>query len=770
MTSIKLAPLSKIKQISIENKNVSIGVDQKTGFIRSIQFKKQKIDLFQQIKQDIPGYAGALRIYDELDEKWYSSLNDVFTIKNFRKNKNQITFEQIFKGCPFKLKIKLQLDKEFFHWEVNANKNNKNVANRSLRVIFDMPLIAGWNIWAPCHEGDFTFDGMTSFDFNHIQVPYVSPKDIILPMVTHYDKNQDIGFSIVEPIDARTPASRFQFNNSEKNYNWGSMEKDLRSVPTLETMNFYIGLVDNREMKTKINMLFHEGDWRPALGQVFNKWKEFFIPYCDTIYKYEGVFTCEGVQTANDIKRCKDFNIKTLEIHGHFEHYSDYFQDGKDQWYKLQIKEGYYHKNGKKQTGKEIQDFFDTHTADEILDEMKDFLAGPNKGIDQNLLAGEKKSAKLTTDDLIHKRKDIKKALKKLSDSGIGLYWYFNYTDGFRPIVEKKFQNSIAKNEDGSDQASGWHSCHNMNVDPKFSFGKFTIESAKKIFKEYPYLNGFFLDCFRHFEIDFGHDDGVTVVHNKPAYSMNFSYDAIEKEIKTKIMKKRKLASFANKPQSIRSLRYVDGVLLEGDGNVAEGKYFWTCIAKPLFFMWTSNKKENEFNLKRSVLYGSFPKFALDNNDYKASKKLYDDFMPLFKQFPRRVFCFEADPVRVPNSSRAMLFTVGKNYVAGVINENINMNDKIIYGKTPYATFRVKKAHDITKVTIIYPGDKKPAKTKFKFDGTFIYVPMKDYKNCAVIKLHVTKKSGKKIGTQKFTEGVDFCGDPESSYDATNKR
>ncbi|NRA38263.1 MAG: hypothetical protein HRU15_08995 [Planctomycetes bacterium] len=309
-----------------------------------------------------------------------------------------------------------------------------------------------------------------------------------------------------------------------------------------------------------------------------------------------------------------------------------------------------------------------------------------------------------------------------------------------------------------------------MNADPKYSFGKFMIESARKIFDTYPELNGFFLDCFRHFEIDFGHDDGVTVVNNKAAYSMNFSYDDIEKEIKTKIMKKKQLSSFANKPQSMRALRYVDGVLLEGDGDVAEGKYFWPCIAMPLFFMWTSNKKENEFNLKRSVLYGSFPKFSLGDEGYKASKKVYDDFMPLFKQFPRRVFCFEADPIRVPDHSKAMLYTAGKNYVASVINEQVRQTDRITYGKTPYTTIRVKKAHDIGKVTVMYPGDTKGASVKFKFDGTFIYVPMTKYKNCAVIELHVTKKTGKKIGAAKFTDGIDFCGDPETSYDDRNAR
>ena len=276
MPAIILAPVEKLKLWTIENKDVSIGVDQKTGFIRSLVFKKKKLDLFQELRQGIPGYAGALRIYDELDERWYSSLNDAFTITSARKTKNKISFEQKFKGCPFIVKVTLNLERDAFHWEVEARKQNQKIADRSLQVIFDMPLIAGWNVWAPCKDGNFVFDGMTSFDFNHIQVPYVSPRDIIVPMIPHYNKGADVGFSVVEPMGDRIPAARFKFNNGEKQFNWGAMEKDLRTVPTLETQNFYIGLVKNRKMKTKINLFFHEGDWRPALGLVFKKWKEIF--------------------------------------------------------------------------------------------------------------------------------------------------------------------------------------------------------------------------------------------------------------------------------------------------------------------------------------------------------------------------------------------------------------------------------------------------------------------------------------------------------------
>lgn len=756
--------MSDEKLQHIESKEVQIGVDPKTGFIKSLIFKKQKIDLFQQLRQNIPGYVSQIRVYDELENVWYNGLLETPIIKNFKKVKNAIQYDITYKGCPFLLTVTLKFDKEFLQWSAEGRKINSKIKDRSLRVVFDMPIIAGWSIWAPCSEGNFVYDGMTSFDFNHIQVPYVSPHDIILPMITHYSKTLNVGYSMLEPMGAQVPAARFQCLNADKNFNWGAMTKPIEKIPTLEVMNYYIGLVGSRTMKTEVLLCFHGGDWRPAIGKVFQKFKEFFLPISDVIYQYQGVFNCHSADGAKDSKLFKEMKTTTYEVHGHFEHYGDYYQDGKESWPRLNVKEMGFRKQFKEASAEDMQKFFDTHTDEEIFDIFEEYMKAQKDYYDPKHKRGKSQFRNF--------REDLKKNLTVFRKNGIGPYWYFNYTDGFRPYVEKNFSDSIAKNEDGSLQPSGWFYCHNMNADPKYSFGKHMIKSAEKIIKEYPQLTGFFLDCFRHFEIDFAHDDGITVVNHKPAYSMNFSYDAIEKHIKTKIFDQKKHASFANKPQSIRSMRYVDGVLLEGDGAIAEAKYFWTCIAKPMFFMWTSNHETLDFNLKRAIFSGCYPRFDFSpvHGNHKEIKALYHKYLPLYEAFQRRVFCFEADPIRVPKGSVGQLFTVGKNYVASVINENLSTGDQIKWEKTPYSVYRIEKGHQVGKVLIRYPGSKKWETTKFQFDGTFIYVPMNLYKNCAVVKLVVNKNSNKKIGEKSFQAGVDYCGDPSSSFENISKR
>jgi hypothetical protein len=749
MPAIVLKPLHEVATLHLDNADVAIAVERETGWIRSLLFKEKQIDLFKQTRGGIPGYIGGLRIYDEREEQWFSDLETPFTVTGRTLTGSRITFTKRFKGAAFTLKVALILDQDALHWEVEANKHSLQDQDRSLRVYFMWPLISGWDFWAPAYNAEFTFDGMASFEYMHVQIPYFGNKEIILPMVSHYHKQLDVGFSVMEPIDAQVPAAKFQFSNGEKCYNWGSMTKDIRTVPVLEVVNYYIGLVGERPMKTKIMMMFHEGDWRPGVGKVFSRWKEFFVPTSDTIYTYEGTFSCEGIQTADAIPRCKDFGLTTLEVHGHFQDYCDYYQEGKDTWYTNWARETFARKHKNDMTPVQVDEFFATHSDEQIAADLHGIApVDPNNNYQI----------------VRHHRSDIQERIAKLAAGGIGCYWYWNYTDGYRPRVEQEWPDSIAKNEDGSYQPSGWYNSHNMNADPRWSFGKHMLHDAKRIFATYPGLVGFFKDCFRHFEIDFAHDDGITVVHNKPAYSMNFSYDAVEQAIHDH-MNPRQLASFANKPQSVRSMRWTDGVLLEGDGNNAEEKFFWACIGKPLFFMWTSNKKPLDEFLRRSVLHGCFPRFDLDRKkSYEENKAHYARYLPLYGQFRRRVLCFEPDPLRVPEGSRGKLYTVGTDYIAGIMSEFLSQEDDVRYARTPHAVFRVARAHDVGRVGVMLPGDTDWRFVDVKFDGTMIYVPMAGYRNCAVVRLFVSGNRNRKIGPGKFQEGIDYCGDPETAY------
>jgi hypothetical protein len=217
----------KATTVRIQNPDAYMDIDTKTGLIRSLVFKKKKVDLFAQRRQNIPPYAAGLRIYDELDQRLYDDLTSPSTVRDVKTDKGGLSFTRQYKDAPFAVKVTMRMDKDAFHWEVTASKKSRKVADRSLRVYFTMPLIAGWHVWGPCHAGEFLFDGMTPFAFTHLQVSYVSPYDICMPMVSHFSKQLDVGYSMMEPMDALVPAAKFQFLN-DRAFTWAAWKSRSR--------------------------------------------------------------------------------------------------------------------------------------------------------------------------------------------------------------------------------------------------------------------------------------------------------------------------------------------------------------------------------------------------------------------------------------------------------------------------------------------------------------------------------------------------------------
>lgn len=444
-----LTDLATTPTWSIENRDATLTVEKKTGFIRGLLFRKAKLDLFQQNTGGIPGFIGHLTIYDEQDEVWYDDLRSPFRVTSASKRGNTIRMTRRYKGAPFEVKLTLAMDKHGLRWCVDARKTVKKAADRSLRVHFCLPLIAGWDVWAPCNFGEKTFDGMTPFEFMYTQVPYVSEQEVILPMVSHYHRLHDVGYSVHEPIDANVPAAKFAYSNAGRCFNFGSMRKDVRTVPMLETINYYIGLVGDRPMHTEIFLTFHEGCWRPGVGKVYRKYREFFDPFNDAIYDREGVFECGGIQNADHIQAMRAMGIKTLEVHGHFQDYCDYFQDGKEEWYRIGTKERLRRKLlAEAGMDGNVRSAPGTMKTDRSAEMVEDYLATHS---DEEIA----EKAGVPLDQVRHRRDDVKTRLQKLADAGISPHWYFNYTDGYRPRVEKDWPDSISRDEDGTPIRSG---------------------------------------------------------------------------------------------------------------------------------------------------------------------------------------------------------------------------------------------------------------------------------------------------------------------------
>jgi hypothetical protein len=66
--------------VEIRNRDATLRIEKATGLIRGCIWRKTGVDLFRQTRGGIPGYIGGLRIYDELDDRWYDDWRTPFTV------------------------------------------------------------------------------------------------------------------------------------------------------------------------------------------------------------------------------------------------------------------------------------------------------------------------------------------------------------------------------------------------------------------------------------------------------------------------------------------------------------------------------------------------------------------------------------------------------------------------------------------------------------------------------------------------------------------
>ena len=152
----------------------------------------------------------------------------------------------------------------------------------------------------------------------------------------------------------------------------------------------------------------------------------------------------------------------------------------------------------------------------------------------------------------------------------MGTFLYYNTTESEYWYAQQNFSKSIAKSEDDQTIAA-WRgreypsqrACWLMNSDPTTGFGRHMADEAKQMVQSYPDAAGFFWDVYgRSYMFDFAHDDGITMVNNKPAYYPEFMYRRLLDQFVGPLLHDRGMTITANKPVTVVSTRGIDGVMM----------------------------------------------------------------------------------------------------------------------------------------------------------------------------------------------------------------
>ena len=524
------------------NATLEIAVDRTTGRIERLVDKVSGEDFCHQslrratsdtdgntgVDFDIGARYAGLLLVDELREREFSDLVNPGKVTNLREGPGTLTFDKQYPGAEFVVTETFRLLPDHLRWDVRIRKTAG--PDRTVRVVQFAPLPLGhYDAWAPIADAPFAIKPWMPFSIDYGQSTSGAVGEgrwrTCIPLMVFYSGRSQRAISFTSPFEVPAVRIRFLTNTgAAADFHWNSRQYPLRERPYFQVSNEYLGVRQNRPLETGLLIATHPADWRPALGWVYEKYKAYFDPD-PSFDRWDGAYEAGNPSlrdnlTLDDRKKLYaarfEGGVRWEELHGHFP------------WYGLMIPEP-----GVKNW------VCESHPV-------------PNTTLTREKIAAHCQLTK---------------------QAGIGTFLYYNVTESEHWYAQEKFPGSVARNEAGkpvgafrAERYPGKRACWLMNADPATGFGKHMIRQAGEMVDAYPEAAGFFWDVYgRSYMFDFAHDDGITMVNNKPVYYPEFMYQRLMRDHIRPLLRRHGMLITANKPVTIVSCRGLDGIMAMED-------------------------------------------------------------------------------------------------------------------------------------------------------------------------------------------------------------
>ncbi|NOY57347.1 MAG: hypothetical protein GXO75_00235, partial [Calditrichaeota bacterium] len=584
---------------------------------------------------------GGLIIYDGLKEQEYSDLKNSgrVTFSNVSKTDSLITLTvgKKYPGADFNTKITYSLFPDHLRWDVYLEKTKG--ADRTMRITYVTPLlIQDWKLWAPVARTPFTVHPDEPFLIKYGQ-SYGGPVGSmtwrsVIPTVTFFDEKGGRAVNFTVPFEVPQIMVRFTSNIDRNHfYHFNSRKYSLEQRPHFFVINDYLGLRDHRNAHASLLISSHRANWRESLGWVYHKYREYFDA-SPAFAKSDGVWmngyevlhlTPENEMSAR-LSEAQKNGVKWEELHGHFPHYGLMVPDDSVSTWKFE-----------------------------------------GKGMDLS-------------------RQIIRRTLQRFHDYGIRNYIYYNITEAIHGYATDKFPHSIARDEDGkpilafrgAKYPQEVNSCFLMNADPATAFGKHCVQQLKKMVQTYPQMDGIFYDVFgRTYCFDFAHDDGITMVNNKPAYFPIFMFQK-NMEIISPYLHAQGKCITCNKPTMIQVCKGVDGIMMR-ESNPKDADPPWLIaqsylgLNRHILIATSSIGKDQESLYQNCLRFGAFytdiskrrPIHGKppDPEGIKISETLRSAYGHFIKDFKGKKWVFYPRALELPVFTRGNIFKLADGRV-----------------------------------------------------------------------------------------------------------
>ena len=629
------------------NASIEITVDKKSGVIdhlvdqvshedycnQSLSNATSDTDGNRGVAFTVGPRIGGLVLWDELRNRVFADLADTGTVINWNEAKDSngetLSFDKQYPGAEFIVHETFQVGPKDVRWNVQLKKTSG--PDRTIRVIYDIPLPLGGEAWAPIAEAPFVVKPWLPFSIDYGQSTSGAVGEgewrTTVPLMVFFSKRSDRALAFASPLEVPAVRIRFLTNTGAlADFYWNSRKYPAHERPYFQVSNEDLGLRTSRNLKTSLLISAQPANWRPTLGWFYSKYKEYFDPNSN-FEKWDGAYgeeyhLMDPSLTSQQVsqKYAQEYarGVRWEEYHSSIVHYG---------------------------------------------------LMIPDRGV-KTWVDSSDPGPTLSRDK-------IEEHCRLSRQAGIGTFLYYNTTESEYGYALKKFPKSVAKNETGEPIAAfrGQRypdklACWLMNSDPKTKFGQSMIEQARQMVESYPDAAGLFWDVYgRGYMFDFAHDDGITMVDNKPAYYPEFMYQRMVSEYIAPLLHSKGMTITANKPVTVVSTRGVDGVMMMEDAPKEESPGWITTqsyLGLTRHVMILDDDGSNaEMLYLHCLRYGAFNSMILTTDKHGEplpaetiayNQNLEKKYQPFVNMFAGKKWIFYPQALQLPTNTSGNIF------------------------------------------------------------------------------------------------------------------
>ena len=652
--------------VAVRAADALLAFDRKTGALAAARFGKRRAEMVRTRP------AGFVEVVDLRDGRTYNPVATPPTVTNWKAagagdRPSRLSFSQQFAGAPFRVDHSLRDTPAGLRWDVSLKLLDGQTDNRSLQVAWVLALPRGWRFWVPNSTKVYRNDGVTPrrFVYGHA---YFREFGTMIPLAGVWGRGA--GAAVFSPPDVQKVQITFDLLTQTIAAGARGPVRSFAHSPRLRIAHHYVGLRPGRQLKLALVFAGVRPDWRSVLKHYVQAHPELFEPVPAT-RKVEGMYGIRsmGRMRQEEIDKMKTAGVTFVEMHGSFPEYGEYM------------------------------------TREALADPEMEYICKPHK------------AGKIS---LAHNRRWV----GRLEDAGIAAFMYFSNCHANPETIKQRWPGELMVDERGRPLIK-YRGEPALHAQPDSPFGSHLLEQMDLCLKAYPDLPGFFIDNYSIEMIDFAHDDGVTMIHNRPAYDLNRNHQDIGPPCFAKAHRAGKII-MVNKISTIESLRGADMVLAEGMNIASLHQHGFACIYRPLFPLGMRYGPDGvERGLQHLLLVGGTPDEGLFRKDPETMRA----YRPLTDAMIGKRWVLEPDPLKLPPPYEGQIFRIDKaaeragDVVVTMVDLTRSWREKKLTQRLT-VTIRVPEAAELKNATWL-PAEKSaeaPQPCKMTREGNAITI------------------------------------------------